>query len=242
MPARADIPTLHVLCAGAAQGLLTKLEPVFSRRHGVRLAVRFNAVGALRDALRAGDACDVFIATDAMVTTLGAAGDLLAEQRQVLGWVHTGIAVRHNQPAPDISDAQALGRALNAASVIHCPDTERATAGVHFTGVLRRLGLFDALSGRLRSYPNGATAMRALADSAGAGQLGCTQVSEIVFTAGLRLVGPLPTGYELVTPYAAAVTARSSQTTAAEALVSMLAAASMASLRAECGIEPLREG
>lgn len=238
-PANPSAGALRVLCAGATQGLLTRLAPQLRDDCGIELAMRFSAVGALREALLAGEACDVLIVTDTMVSQLGTAGLVQMENRAVLGTVGTGIAIRRGETAPDVSDAAALAQALQSSRAVHLPDPERATAGVHFTAVMQRLGLLDALAERLCIYPNGATAMRALADSKGPGQLGCTQISEIMLAAGVQLVAALPRGFELNTRYTAVVTTRALQPDAARALVSRLGAPALASLRAECGIEAL---
>ena len=58
---------------------------------------------------------------------------------------------------------------------------------------------------RLRPYPNGATAMRALAGARRTSPIGCTQVTEILNTPGVALVGPLPKQFELATVYTAGV-------------------------------------
>ena len=42
---------------------------------------------------------------------------------------------------------------------IYVPDTERSTAGIHVMQVLRSLGIDAEVEARLRTYPNGATAM-----------------------------------------------------------------------------------
>ena len=47
--------------------------------------------------------------------------------------------------------------------------------------------------------------MRELAQRASPGGLGCTQVSEILYTEGVELVGPLPARFELSTVYSGAV-------------------------------------
>lgn len=228
---------LRVLCAGAAQGFLTRYAAEVGDRHGPEIMARFSAVGALRDALLGGEECDVLIVTETMVSELCAAGHVAADSKVVLGQVGTGIAVRRGEPKPDVCDAAALAQALRTSSAIHLPDPLRATAGVHFTGVMRRLGLLDALADRLRTYPNGATAMRALAGSTGPGQLGCTQMSEIMFAEGVELVAGLPRGFELNTSYAAVVTSATNQPDAARALVSNLGATTLADLRVECGID-----
>ena len=125
-----------------------------------------------------------------------------------LGRVATGVAVRAGEPLPDIADGAALARALRAATGILFPDPARATAGIHFANVLKRLGVYAEVEARLATFPNGATAMRELAQAARPGLLGCTQITEIKYTPGVTLVGPLPGDYALSTVYSVAVCTR----------------------------------
>ena len=106
----------------------------------------------------------------------------------------TGVAVRAGDPAPAVGDAAGLRAALLAADAIYFPDPKLATAGIHFAKVLERLGIGADVAARLQPHPNGATAMRALAQSGAARPIGCTQVTEILSTPGVTLVGPLPEG------------------------------------------------
>ncbi len=87
---------------------------------------------------------------------------------------------------------------------------------------MQRLGLPAIALPKLRSFPNGEAAMRALSEAAETGAIGCTQETEILNTPGLRLVGPLPPGHELSTIYRAAVTARASDPAMAARLVAFL--------------------
>lgn len=103
--------------------------------------------------------------------------------------------------------------------------------------VLRQLGLETELADRLRVFPNGATAMRAMADSNELGLLGCTQITEIIYTPGVMLVAPLPKALELATTYTAAVCAKAMQPQAARDLISLLTSAEAAPARQLCGFE-----
>jgi molybdate transport system substrate-binding protein len=139
-----------------------------------------------------------------------------------IGTVLTAIAVRRDDPAPPIADAADLRAALLAGGEIYFPDPKLATAGIHFAGVLDRLGIAAEAAPRLRTFPNGATAMRALAASTGQRPIGCTQVTEILATPGLRLVAPLPGELRLATVYTAAVCTKAGLSEQARALVGLL--------------------
>jgi molybdate transport system substrate-binding protein len=229
---------LQLLCAGAAQGLVHSVAGAFRTDTGATVGGRFGAVGALKEALLSGAPCDLMITTDAMVDDLVAEGRLRRDGRFALGRVRTGIAVRRGTPLPDVSTPDALAAALGAADAIYLPDPQRATAGIHFARVLGQLGLEVELAARLRPFPNGATAMRELAASTAAQPIGCTQISEILYTEGVTLVAPLPPRFELATTYTAAVATLAAEPALAARLIQMLAAPGSAPLRQRAGFEP----
>ena len=228
---------LHVLSAGAAQGLIEALAPRFLDQTGFALRSTFGAVGAMRERLLAGDRCDALILTEALIDQLAASGHVVADTKAALGRVRTGIGVRNGDDVPDITNRTALERSLRAATDIYLPDPQRATAGIHFARVLDQLGIHGELALRLRPYPNGATAMHALAHSNGPTPIGCTQVSEIKNTEGVTLVGPLPAGFELVTTYSIAVCSASQQRDVAERFAQWLSGTEAEQARVKAGFE-----
>ena len=229
---------LNVLCAGAVKGLVLALQGGFEAATGLRVQATFGAVGAIRDALHAGSPCDVFIASDAMIASLQTSGELGAGTQRAIGNVQTAIAVKASAPAPAIGDAESLKAARLAASAIYFPDATLSTAGAHVATVLERLGLRAAVSARLRMFANGATAMRELA-RADDNAIGCTQATEIRYTPGLALVGPLPPPFALATVYGAAVAAAAHDGDGARKFIELLAGRASASLRRAGGFDEL---
>ena len=214
--------TLRILSGGAAHGLVERIRPAFEAETGCTIDGTFSAVGAMRDRLLAGEPADVMILSRALIDELASSGHVVAASVTDVATVATAIAVRHRDPLPDVGTADALRRALAAADEIHFPDPAQATAGIHFAGVIRKLGLAEQVASRVRLGPNGATAMRALAASTARRPIGCTQETEIRATPGVALVAPLPPGCDLVTTYTAAITARSQAPAEAAALVAAL--------------------
>ena len=230
--------SLHLLCAGAAQGLVKTLQLRFHEATGAILEARFGAVGAMKELLLAGEPCDLLIVTAGMIDSLVAEGRLRGETRAALGRVRTGIAVQRGAPHPDLSTPEALKAALQAASAIYFPDAERSTAGIHFARVMQELGIREALQPRFRTYPAGAIAMREMAAAPGPGLIGCTQVTEINYTEGVELVGVLPKRFELATVYSAAATAGSTERVAlAQNFIGLLTGADTLVLRTAGGFE-----
>ena len=224
---------LRLVSAGAAQGLVAAL----GARHAVGIDATFGAVGAMLDKFLAGGPCDVVILTRNQIEELAGAGHVRADTVRDLGAVATSIAVRAADPAPSVSDAAALRSTLRDAQAIYFPDPVKSTAGIHFAGVLDRLGLRETLADRVKTFPNGATAMRAMAQ-ASARAIGCTQATEILATPGVRLVAPLPPGFELETVYTAAVTTTAADAQAARRFVEILSGEASRPARVAAGFLP----
>lgn len=229
--------SLHILSGGAAQGLVHQLRGTIYNETGRAVEGQFGAVGLMRDQLLAGAPCDVLILTQALIDELGAAGHVQPGSATPLGVVKTGVAVKTGEPQPKVDTPDALKAALLAARGIYFPDPLKATAGIHFMNVLKRLGIAQQLAGALRPYPNGATAMKELAAASGPGLIGCTQVTEILYTPGVQLVSVLPREFELATVYTAAVAARAEQPQAARMMIELLAGPAAAALRRSGGFE-----
>ena len=227
--------TLRVLSAGAAKGLVGDLQAAFTARAGTSLEGSFSAVGAIRERFEGGAACDVLILTARQLGELAAAG--LVQGVAPIGTVRTAVAVPEGHPRPEISSGPAFAAAMRAASAVFLPDAYKSTAGIHIRAVLTALGLEAEMAPKLRMFPNGETAMRTLAEEAPEGGIGTTQMTEILYTRGLALVGPLPPAHDLSTVYAAAVSTAAAMPEQAATLVAMLTGADSADLRQRSGFE-----
>jgi len=228
---------VRLLSGGAAHSVVRALAEPFRTETGYEIDGTFSAVGAMKDKLLAGEPADLVILTRKLVDELVAGGHVAPSPRADLGVVRTGVAVRAGDPLPDVSGADALRGSLLAAQGVYFPDPKLATAGIHFAGVLARLGIAAELADRLRTFPNGATAMRALAQAGETRPIGCTQVTEILSTPGVALVGPLPAEFELATIYSVGLCVRAAAPEAAGRFAEMLTGEASRPLRTDAGFE-----
>ena len=228
---------LYLLSGGAAQGLVSHLQASFKAQHLCSISGTFSAVGVMKAALLAGAPCDVIILTDVLIAQLMASGHLLPGSAKNVGVVKTGVAVKSGDKTVDVSTPEKLKATLQAAKGIYFPDPIKATAGIHVMKVLKALDLDLELAHKLHPHANGATAMKAMAEAEANGFVGCTQITEIVYTQGVDLVAPLPKEFELATTYTAAVCATSTQPESAAALITLMASTDTAALRLTCGFE-----
>lgn len=227
--------SLNILSGGAAQGLVGSLAAKFREQTGLDIGGDFGAVGAMADKLRAGTPADILILTSALIATLAKEGLADAASVKDVGRVETALAVRETDPLVSAPDAESLRKVLLAADAIFVPDTKASTAGIHVAKVLSQLGIADEVASRLKIYPNGATAMRHMAETDAKCPIGCTQATEIIATKGIRLSGALPKGCDLATVYTAAVTTKAARTREAQALIDILTAAAEAGSRERAG-------
>ena len=223
------------MSGGAAQGLVASLAPQFKAQTGLDIAGEFGAVGAMTDKLRSGTKADIIILTAAIVARLAEENWVVSASVADIGLVETAVAVRAGDSMVKVHDAAALRDALRAADAIFVPDIKASTAGIHVAKVLQQLGIADEVAARLRIFPNGATAMRHLAESDAVRPIGCTQSTEIISTKGVILSGSLPRGCDLSTMYTAAVATQAAHAAQAQGLIDLLIGAGQREARTRAG-------
>jgi molybdate transport system substrate-binding protein len=227
--------SLNILSGGAAHGLVASLAPRFKAETGFDLAGDYGAVGAMADKLRQGQPTDLVILTAALVAKLAGEKLIMPASIRDVGLVETALAVRAGDPKVSVRDTADLRAALLAADAIFVPDTKASTAGLHVASVLQRLGIADEVATRLRVAPNGATAMRQLAQSDAKRPIGCTQSTEIITTQGVELAGTLPRGCDLATTYTAGITVHAANANPAQLLIDLMTSAESEALRSQAG-------
>jgi molybdate transport system substrate-binding protein len=225
-----------VLSAGAAKAVVAAAPGGSIGDGTVTVDADFGPVGAIRERVEAGEACDLVVLSRAAIDQLAGEGHVLGGTTASIGGVTTAIAAARGEALPDIHDVAALRSALLVADAIHFADAQKSTAGAHFAKVLDRLGLRDVLAPKLHEHPSGSVAMRALADGGGSG-IGCTQVTEIIEVYGVEVVGPLPGEYALTTDYAAAVGSRAASPELALELLGILTGDATVEIRRAAGYE-----
>jgi molybdate transport system substrate-binding protein len=185
--------------------------------------------------LRKGTPTDIVILTAAIIAKLAEEKLVVPASIRDIGLVETALAVRSGNPKISVADAAGLREAFLASDAIFVPDTKVSTAGLHVARVLEQLGITREVEHRLQIFPNGATAMRHLAESNARRPIGCTQSTEIISTNGVVLSGSLPPGCELATMYTAAVATHATSPQPAQRLIDLLTSADARERRTSAG-------
>lgn len=215
--------TLRILSGGAVERLVGRVAPALKQELGFDIAGTFGAVGEMAARASAGEPVDVLILSQSLIAELVEAGIAEAGSQRPVGVVPTSIAIRSGDPPPAVATADALRSALLSAPALFTPNIETSTAGRRVKWMLERMGVQDQVRPKLKIYPNGMSAMAAMAASPVAGAIGCTQATEILGTPGIRRIGDLPGDYALSTTYVGAIARSSVHAGPAARLLSMLA-------------------
>jgi molybdate transport system substrate-binding protein len=230
----ANAAEINVISSNALKSSLEELAPAFEKATEHKLVFTFGAAIPLTAAIQKGAAFDLAVLTTSAVDDLVKQGKLVGATRTALVNSGAGVAVRKGAPKPDISSVEAFKRALlDAKSVAF---VEQGGTGVYLKALLPRLGIADALAGRIKMLPPENPAAHAIAN--GEAEIGMTQISEILPYAGAELVGPLPKEIQLTTSFATAVGAGARQSEPAMALIRFLTAPAAAAVFKAKGLDP----
>jgi molybdate transport system substrate-binding protein len=217
----ASAADIKVLTGGAYRGVAVAVVPAFERESGHKVTVVNDTVGAVVRRIGGGEAFDVLIVTPAALETLVGQGKVVAGVRTDLAKVGVGVMVRSGTARPDVSTVEAFRRAVLAAKSIAYIDPESGgSSGIYVARLLARLGLGEAVKDKTRLKRGGHVSDYILSGEA---ELGIHQMSEIVSTEGVTLVGPLPAEIQNYTTYAAGIGTGVRNRAAAEALIRTLA-------------------
>jgi molybdate transport system substrate-binding protein len=233
--ARAD--DLLVLSAAAARQALAPAPGWFEKSTGSHVRFVFGTAGEMRAKALSSAPFDIIIAPPAILADLVRRDAVAAGSRKDLGAVVLAAAVRKGAPHPDISNEGALRATLLATPAIGIADPAiGATSGIYLMKLMQRLGIAAAIKSKMKLYPDGSDAMKALAR--GEIALGLGQKSEIIPVPGVDLVGSLPQTVQLRTIYAAGLAKQSEGKRSAGELLEFLSGPQMlASFRAN-GFDP----
>jgi molybdate transport system substrate-binding protein len=225
---------IKVLSAGAIEPGLKAAAAAFQKSTGHEVKITFNTAPQIRKRVGDGEVQDVVIAPPAVIDEFSKAGKLAPERANV-GRVGMGVAVRPGAPVPDISSTDALKKSvLEAESIVF----NRASTGLYFEGLLKKMGIYDQVEKKTTRYADGAAVMEHVLKGKGR-EIGFGPITEILLHRdhGLRLVGPLPADAQNYTSYSAGVMTAASAAAAAQEFVRYLGTPAAKAAFVAAGIE-----
>lgn len=225
---------ITVLSAGAVEPGLRPASVAFEKRTGHAVKISFAPAPQIRTRITGGEIWDVVIAPPVVLDEFAKAGKI-ENERVTLGRVGMGVAVRAGAPVPDISSVEALKRSVLAAeSVVFT----RGSSGVYFEALLKKMGLYERVEGRIARHDDGESAIGHVLKGKGK-EVIFAQLTEIGLyrDKGLRLIGPLPAEAQNYTSYAGVPMIARANAEVARAFVRHLGSSDVQAVLAAAGIE-----
>jgi molybdate transport system substrate-binding protein len=212
---------LKILAAGGMQPGLNAAAKVFRAKTGIEAKFTYEPPVDLGKRVAGGEAADIVVSSPPVIADLTKAGKVLGDGQMHLGRVGVGVVARDGAPLPDVSSTQALkGSLLDAEAVVY----NTASSGTYIDGMLKKLGVFDQIQGKLIRLWDGTAVMHHLMEGK-AKEFGFGGITDILLyrERGLRLVGPLPAEIQNYANYSAAVISTAPDPDGAKAFVAYLA-------------------
>ncbi|MFP5398189.1 MAG: substrate-binding domain-containing protein [Gammaproteobacteria bacterium] len=226
-------PPIRGISSMATRALLAELAAAYRAHAGVEVAIE--SVGGVDAARRvaAGEPFDVVVLAADAIDKLTTAGHVLAGSRAGVVRSDVAIAVRAGAPHPEVGSADALRRSLLAARTI---GHSTGPSGTALLQLFELWGVAEALRTRVVQAPPGVPVGTLVAR--GEVEIGFQQRSELMHLDGIDVLGGMPPGTEIVTVFAGAVCAASTQPGAARSLLDFLVSPATAEAKRRCGMEP----
>jgi molybdate transport system substrate-binding protein len=213
----AQAADVRVLSAGAMQPVIEILSPHFERATGHRLVVKYGTGPRVLKWIESGEAFDVAIANPGSIDPLVRSGRIVPGSRVQVGRIGLGIGVRAGARKPGVGSSAEFRQALlDAGSVAYIG---AGASGPLFVGMLEKLGIGDAMKGKLRpaGIPQNIAAV-----ASGEVDMLVMPIPLIVAASGVDLVGAVPAEYQDYIVLIAGIATNAAQGPAGGALIKHL--------------------
>lgn len=222
---------IKVIASNAVREPYRELVAAFENSTGHKVAIDWGGTVDIVKRIGDGEIADLVIIPAERVDDFVKQGRLVS--RVDLARSGIGVAVRAGAPRPDISSAAALRNALRSAKSIVLSS---GPSSVYLPTMFQKLGIADELKPKTLRIAPGLPVGEAVAR--GEGEVGFTQISELMSVKGIDYLGPLPAEVQFVTVFSAGLHAAAPAPQAARALLNLLTAPEAAPVLRRHGMEP----
>ena len=229
---------LKVFVGGAMTETVEKIGANFAKSSGDKIEYVSDTTGALQKRLAVGEKADVVVVTAAGLDALEKENRIAAGTRTQLVRALIGVAMRPNGAAPDLSSPDAFKASLlKAKSVSYVNPNAGGTSGTYFEGLMKRMGIFDAMKPKIVYRTQGSEVADAVAK--GDAEIGISFIAELAPNKGVKVAGPFPDAIQSPTDYVAAVTTVSGNPVAARGFIQAMTSPSGGAIFKGAGLSVL---
>jgi len=222
---------IKVIASNAVREPYRELVPVFEKATGHKVTIDWGGTVDIVRRVDSGEVADIVIIPAPRIDDFVRQGRLASRIDVARSGV--GVAVRAGAPRPDISSADALRTALLAAKSIVLSS---GPSSLYLPTLFQKMGIAEQLKPKIiqigPGLPVGETVAR------GEGEIGFTQMSELMSVKGIEYLGPLPADIQMITVFSAGLHVAAPAPDAARALLKFLTAPDAAPVLRSHGMEP----
>ena len=224
---------LAIFASNATRAVLDELKPELERASGRNVTVSFDPAQIMLKRIAAGESADLAILNQSAIDALAAEGKISGDSRRTLARCGVGVGVRAGAAKPDIASVDAFKRAmLEAKSIAH---TTHGASGIHFSGLIERLGIADAVRAKAVTDAGGLIGELVVRGKA---EVAIQQIPELMAVPGIEVVGPLPQELQTISVVTAGIFSASEAPGAARAALDYLISPAAARVFRAKGLEP----
>jgi molybdate transport system substrate-binding protein len=222
---------IKVIASNAVREPYHELVPAFEKSTGHKVTIEWGGTVDIVKRVGGGEIADIVIIPAERIDDFVKQGRLVS--RTDLARSGVGVAVRAGAPRPDISSPAALRNALLAAKSIVLSS---GPSSVYLPTMFQKMGIADEVKPKIIQIGPGLPVGDAIAR--GEGEIGFTQMSELMSVKGIDYLGPLPAELQFITVFSAGLHAAAPAPEAARALLKFLTAPEAAPVLKRHGMEP----
>jgi len=231
-----DKAAIKVLTSNSMRAVMDELGPQFERASGRKISISYDPAKLMLNRIRSGEPADVAILGSGAIDELAEEGRIAADTCVVVARCGIGMAVRAGAVKPDIASVAAFKRTLlSAKSIAYTID---GASGMHFAGLIERLGIAQNLKESARRRSGGLIGELV---ASGEAEIAIQQIPELMAVTGIDLVGPIPAELQKITLVSAGVFRDALEPQAARALIGFLSTPVAAAVISSKGLEPTGE-
>jgi molybdate transport system substrate-binding protein len=222
---------IKMIASNAVREPYGELLPAFEKSTGHKVAVSWGGTVDIVKRVESGEIVDIVIIPAARIDALIKEGRIAS--RTDLARSGVGVAARGGMPRPDISSVEALRSALLAAKSIVLSS---GPSSLYMPTLFEKMGIAGEVKPKIIQIAPGLGVGATLAR--GEGEIGFTQMSELMSVEGIQYLGPLPADVQFVTVFSAGLHASAPAPDAARALLKFLTGPEAAPVLKNHGLEP----
>jgi len=229
----ASAAEIKMLASNAVKEACSELLPYFEKISGHTVKATWGGTVDITKRIAGGEVVDIVVIPASGIDDLIQQGRLSAGSRKDFVKSVIGVAVRPGAPRPDMSSGETIKRALlESKSIV----LSSGPSSIYLAGLFKRMGIAEAIKSKTKQLAPGLSVGEALAR--GEGDIGFTQVSELLAIQGIDYIGPLPADIQQITVFSIGLHANAPSAEAAKALIQFLTSPEAAPAIRHSGLEP----